>query len=150
MAEHECRRENRFEHLAEMCRDEQQRVLDNDKEHLATALVLLRQRKKESAAIGPRHLIGANRCTDKAMVALSSIVHILHESPQAPNKYLCDTRRPAEPLVASLESHLMRLPHTRYDRHRVGPPSSWLRIVCRNRDVFKEHVSYEWIRCLGT
>ena len=57
MAEHGCRRENRFEHLAEMCRDEQQRVLDNDKEHLATALVLLRRREKESATIGPRHHI---------------------------------------------------------------------------------------------
>ncbi len=36
----------RFEHLAEMCRDEQQRVLGNDKEHLATALVLLRRRER--------------------------------------------------------------------------------------------------------
>ena len=71
------------------------------------------------------------------MVALSSIVHVLPESHQAHDKYLCDVRRPAEPLVASLESQLMRLPHTRYDRHRDGPPLSWLRIVCRNRDVFQ-------------
>jgi hypothetical protein len=71
------------------------------------------------------------------MVALSSIVHILHQSHQATDKYLRYTRRPAEPLVASLESQLIRLPHTRYDRHRDGPPSSWLRIVCRNRDVFQ-------------
>ena len=129
--------QRRFHLLADVCRDEQRRAIDDEKEQLAAAIVMLRQRHRELSVNGPKHIIGANRFSIQEMASLASIALVLPESHQAADKFLSEVSRPAEPLEATLEAQLACLPHHRFDRARDGPAPSWLKIVCRNRDVFQ-------------
>ena len=126
----------RFYELAQVWRGEKQQEIDEEREHVAAAITLLKARLHQDSEGGPKNLLRANRFTDAAMKELATVVEAVPESRQAFDRFAEDIRKSVEPLTPDAVMELHAQPHWVYDQVRKGPPPPWLRIVARNRLEF--------------